>query len=167
MENPFIYRQARADDTDQLAYVSQQSFGQYKPQLSEEGWQQLNTNLQDKQRLAELAARSEVFVCEDNSGIIGMAFLVPSGNGDDIYDDAWCHLRMVGVLPEYAGRGIGRRLTEMCVARAKENGERTMALHTSEMMNAARHIYESMGFSVVKEITPRFGKRYWLFTMAL
>ena len=167
MENPFIYRQAAADDTDQLMHVSQQSFGQYKPQLSEEGWMQLNSNLQDKQRLAALADKSEVFVCADGSNIIGMAFLVPSGNGDDIYDDAWCHLRMVGVLPEYTGRGIARRLTEMCVERAKKNGETTMALHTSEMMNVARHIYESMGFSVVKEITPRFGKRYWLFTMTL
>ena len=167
MENLLVYRQATAEDLDQLMYVSQQSFGQYKPQLSEDGWMQLNSNLQDKQRLAVLADKSAVFVCADGGNIIGMAFLVPSGNGDDIYDDSWCHLRMVGVLPEYAGRGIGRKLTEMCVERAKKNGETTMALHTSEMMNAARHIYESMGFSVVREIAPRFGKRYWLFTMAL
>lgn len=167
MEKPLIYRMANVNDIDQLAYVSQQSFGQYKPQLSEEGWQQLNTNLQDKQRLAALAAKSEVFVCEDNSGIIGMAFLVPSGNGDDIYDDGWCHLRMVSVLPEHSGKGIGRRLTEMCVERASANGETTMALHTSEMMNNARHIYESMGFSLVKEIGLRFGKQYWLFTKEL
>lgn len=167
MESPFTYRQATADDIDEMHNVSQQSFGQYKPQLSEEGWQQLNTNLQDKQRLAALAAKSEVFVCEDNSGIIGIAFLVPSGNGDDIYDDSWCHLRMVGVLPEHAGKGIGRKLTELCIARARENGETVMALHTSEMMNAARHIYESMGFSIVKEIGQRFGKMYWLFTKEL
>jgi len=167
METPFIYRMANADDIDQLVFVNQQSFGQYKPQLSEEGWQQLNANLQNKQRITELAAKSEAFVCEDSSGIVGMAFLVPSGNGDDIYDDSWCHLRMVGVLPEHAGKGIGRRLTEMCVERARENGETTMALHTSEMMNAARHIYESMGFSLVKEIGLRFGKMYWLFIKEL
>ena len=167
MENLLVYRQATAEDLDQLFHVSKESFGQYKPQLSDEGWMQLNSNLQDRPRLAALADKSEVLVCIDGSDIIGMAFLVPSGNGDEIYDDAWCHLRMVGVLPKHAGKGIGRRLTEMCVERAKKNGETTMALHTSEMMNAARHIYESMGFSVVKEITPRFGKRYWLFTMTL
>lgn len=148
-------------------YVSQQSFGQYAPLLTAENWEQLNKNLQNSGKLAEMVGKSEVFVCCDGNNIIGMALLVPSGNGDDIYDNAWCHLRMVGVLPGYSGRGIGRRLTELCIGRARQNGEATMALHTSEMMDAARHIYESIGFTVVKEILPRFGKRYWLYTLDL
>jgi uncharacterized protein (DUF1810 family) len=32
-------------------------------------------------------------------------------------------------------------------------------------MDAARHIYESLGFTILKEIPNRFGKRYWLYTL--
>jgi ribosomal protein S18 acetylase RimI-like enzyme len=72
---------------------------------------------------------------------------------------------MVGVHPHYTGHGIARRLTEKCIEKAKELKEVTIALHTSEFMNAARHLYESMGFKVLREIPNRLGKRYWLYTL--
>jgi ribosomal protein S18 acetylase RimI-like enzyme len=72
---------------------------------------------------------------------------------------------MVGVNPSYAGRGIARQLTETCIKKAKELGEKTVALHTSEFMDAARHLYESIGFRVLKEIPERLGKKYWLYTL--
>lgn len=40
-------------------------------------------------------------------------------------------------------------------------------LHTSEMMGAARHIYESLGFKKLREIEPRYGKKYWLYKLEL
>jgi len=42
-----------------------------------------------------------------------------------------------------------------------------MALHTSEMMRSARHIYEKIGFNILKEIEPRLGVKYWLYTLEL
>lgn len=168
MNTSLLYREATLEEVDALADLAKAAFGQYRTQLSDEGWSELSTNLENKGRLVVLQAKSEVFVCCDEGGeIVGMAFLVPSGNADDIYEAGWCHLRMVSVAPQQSGKGIGRRLTEMCVERARHNGEKTMALHTSEMMDAARHIYESMGFAVVREIPPRFGKKYWLYTLPL
>jgi len=35
------------------------------------------------------------------------------------------------------------------------------------MMDAARHIYEKMGFKRIKELQPIFGKRYWLYHLNL
>jgi len=35
------------------------------------------------------------------------------------------------------------------------------------MMDKARHIYESLGFKILKEIVPRLGKKYWLYTLDL
>jgi len=49
----------------------------------------------------------------------------------------------------------------------EELKEKTIALHTSEFMDAARHIYEGLGFIMVKEIPPRYGKRYWLYRLDL
>ena len=94
-----------------------------------------------------------------------MAFLVPHGNPTEIYDENWCYIRFVSVDPEFGGKGIGRQLTENCIQIAIDNKEQTIALHTSEMMNTARHIYESLGFKILKEIEPRLGKKYWLYTL--
>jgi ribosomal protein S18 acetylase RimI-like enzyme len=34
-------------------------------------------------------------------------------------------------------------------------------------MNAARHIYEKIGFKIIKELEPRLGKKYWLYELTL
>lgn len=96
-----------------------------------------------------------------------MAFLVPSGNPTDIYQADWCYIRFVSVHPEFSGKCIGRQLTEKCIEVAKSNNEQILALHTSEMMQKARHIYESLGFAILRELEPRLGKKYCLYTLAI
>jgi ribosomal protein S18 acetylase RimI-like enzyme len=107
-------------------------------------------------------------VCENESKeIVGMAFLVSSGYPTDIYQKDWASIRFVSVHPSYSGQGIGRQLTERCIELARGNNEKTIALHTSEMMHKARHIYESLGFTILREIESRLGKKYWLYTLDL
>ena len=96
-----------------------------------------------------------------------MAFLVPNGNPTDIYEQEWSYIRFVSVEPKFDGQGIGRRLTNMCIDLAKQNGEKAIALHTSETMDKTRHIYESLGFRILKKIDQRLGKRYWLYKLDL
>jgi ribosomal protein S18 acetylase RimI-like enzyme len=96
-----------------------------------------------------------------------MAFLVSKGNPTDIYEEEWSYVRFVTVDPDFGGQGIGRKLTTMCIAAARQNGEKTIALHTSELMGKARHIYETLGFEILKEIDQRLGKRYWLYKLDL
>jgi ribosomal protein S18 acetylase RimI-like enzyme len=74
---------------------------------------------------------------------------------------------MVGVHPDYSGRGICRALMELCLNHAKHTNEKIVALHTSEFMDAARHIYQSMGFKVIRDLPLRFGKQYWLYTLEI
>ena len=94
-----------------------------------------------------------------------MAFIIASGNPWEIFKAEWSYIRMVGVNPNYGGQGIAKTLTGMCINHARQTNEKIIALHTSEFMNAARHIYESLGFKVLQEIEPRFGKKYWLYTL--
>ncbi|MEL6989906.1 MAG: GNAT family N-acetyltransferase, partial [Bacteroidota bacterium] len=65
------------------------------------------------------------------------------------------------------GKGIGKMLTQQCIDYSRSNGEKVIALHTSEFMDAARNIYEKMGFKKEKELDRLFGKRYWLYLMEL
>jgi ribosomal protein S18 acetylase RimI-like enzyme len=103
----------------------------------------------------------------ENNKIVGTAYIIPSGNPTDLFKKEWSYIRMVSVNPNYQGQGIAKALTKMCIAFAKQNKEKTIALHTSEFMDAARHIYENMGFKILKEIPALFGKKYWLYTLEL
>ena len=57
-------------------------------------------------------------------------------------------------------------LTQRCIEKAKALEEKTIALHTSEFQNAARHIYESEGFKKIKEFE-LYGKKYWIYLLEL
>jgi ribosomal protein S18 acetylase RimI-like enzyme len=96
-----------------------------------------------------------------------MAFIVLSGNPTEIFQSNWSYIRFVSVHPNHSGKGIGKYLTQLCIDFAKQNNEQTVVLHTSEFMNKARHIYESLGFAILKELEPRLGEKYWLYTLTL
>ncbi|GAB6062544.1 GNAT family N-acetyltransferase [Deferrisoma palaeochoriense] len=55
-------------------------------------------------------------------------------------------IRLLGVDPAFRGRGIGRALTEACIARARGRGHGQVILHTTRAMEAAWRMYEGMGF---------------------
>jgi ribosomal protein S18 acetylase RimI-like enzyme len=161
------YRQGDATDLEQLKQLALLSWSRFKTALTAENWERLYNNLGSDDTYLLLLAKGKCIICEDGGQIVGMAFWIPSGHPDEIYQADWSQIRFVTVSPDYSGQGIGKKLTEWCIEQAKLNNEQTIALHTSEMMDNARHIYESMGFAVVKELAPRLGKRYWLYTMNL
>jgi ribosomal protein S18 acetylase RimI-like enzyme len=161
------YREATTADAGQMAVLGLASYGQYFPLLSPEAQEKLRAGVNDPERYVMLLNTSKGFVCTQGEKLVGMAFLVPSGNPWDIFQADWSYIRMVGVDPAYSGKGIAKKLTRSCIDYARKNNEKIIALHTSEIMNAARHIYESFGFKIRKEIEPRLGKRYWLYMMEL
>ncbi len=161
------YRQGSLADKDQLKHLGIISYGQYKPQMAPEHFEMMDRNLHNDENVAALINSSRCFVCLDGDRIVGMAYLVPSGHPWDVFEADWSYIRMVGVDPAYQGKGIARRLTLQCIDFAKQNNEKLIALHTSEMMDAARHIYESLGFERIREIPLRLGKKYWLYQLKL
>lgn len=162
------YRRGNKNDLEQLRDLGIKSWAQFKDELTINNWKSLSETISSYKSYSNLLDTSECIVCEnDTEELVGMAFLVPSGNPTEIYDEKWCHLRFVSVDPNYRGKGIGKKLTESCIELALKNKERTLALHTSEIMKSARHIYHKMGFEIVKEIEPRLGVRYWLYTLEL
>jgi ribosomal protein S18 acetylase RimI-like enzyme len=162
------YRQGTKDDLQNLKKLAIKSWTPFQKQLTEEHFNSLKQTISDDKTYEELIDHSTCIVCvTDNDKIIGMAFLVPNGNPTDIYLAEWSYIRFVSVDPDFGGQGIGRKLTTMCIDEAIKNGEKTIALHTSEIMDKARYIYESMGFKILREIDQRLGKRYWLYKLEL
>lgn len=164
----FKFRSGTNNDISSLKMLTIKSWGQFKSVLTSDNWLKLHSNISNDKTYIDLIQKSYSFLCTKESGeIIGMAFLIPKGNPNDIYNDDWCYIRFLTVDPDFRGFGIGKQLTQLCTDKAKETKETVIALHTSEFMNDARHIYEKMGFKILKEIDQRLGKRYWLYTLEL
>jgi len=163
-----IYRKGSINDLNELKKLAIETWSQYKHELTRENWETLKGILSNDKTWVEVLTNSYSVVCVNEvNEIVGMSFLVPQGNPTELFDKNWCYLRFVTVDRNFTGQGIGRHLTEKCIQHARETGEKTIALHTSEMMNSARHIYESLGFTILKELEPRLGKKYWLYTLEL
>ena len=162
------YRTGKLNDLEKLKHLAIGSWSQFKNDLTPKNWDELFNILSNDNNYLDLIHNSESIICETEKGdVIGMAFLVLSGNPTDIYDEKWSYIRFVTVDPKFGGIGIGRKLTEKCIDLAKKNNEQTVALHTSIIMEKARHIYESLGFEILRELEPRLGVKYWLYLLNL
>ena len=162
------FRSGTPTDAQAIERLILGTWQQFEKDLTPENWNQLSTILTRENTYASLLKEATSFVCENEKGdIIGVGFLVSRGNPTDIYTTEQCYIRMVTVSDAYKGLKIGQKITEYCIEYAKQSGEQKIALHTSEMMFKARHIYEKLGFKILREIEPRFGKRYWLYEMDL
>lgn len=161
-------RNGNIHDLNSVKQLGENTWKQFEKDLSNENWEILSSNLSNENLYKDLLQNSTSFVCENGTGdLIGMSFLVASGNPTEIYIEKQCYIRFVTVSEKYKGLNIGQKLTEECIEFARKNGEKKIALHTSEFMDKARYIYEKLGFKIIKEIEPRYGKKYWLYEMNL
>ncbi len=165
--NNLSYRTAIESDLKQLKSLGLLAYGQFQNVLGNENWELMKANHNNDDTYLNVLKLAKCFVCENANELVGMAFLMPNGNPTAIFEKEWCYIRLVGVHPKFEGRGIGRKLTQQCIDFAKESGEEIIALHTSEFQNAARHIYESLGFVKQKDLDLIFGKQYYLYALKL
>jgi len=79
-------------------------------------------------------------VLVDASGaVIGTVGLVPSREGV-------CELRKMYLAPVYRGRGLGKRLVQHALNRARQLGFGRVELETISLLRTAIGLYESFGF---------------------
>jgi len=103
-------------------------------------------------RIADVEGRASVgriLVAVEDGRILGSATLevgerIESDDPPLPPDEA--HIRMLGVHPDARRRGIARMLIDACFDRAAALGKTRMTLHTTHRMEAARTMYERMGF---------------------
>lgn len=162
------FRPAIREDLDRLKNLAVKSWSKFQENLTPENWDKLRHTLSDDKTWSTVLSNSDSFIATTHDDrVIGMAFLTPSGHPTEIFDKDWAYIRFLTVDPDFGGQGIGRKLTMLCIERARLNNEKAIALHTSEIMNLARHIYKSLGFTIFKELDRRLGIRYWLYKLDL
>lgn len=114
--------------------------------------------------LASLAGPVELTVARLGGELVGVVgYVPPRGARESLFPADWALIRMLSVAPAARGRGIGRALTEACLAAARRDGAETIGLHTSPVMAAALALYRSMGFVLERQIPDRNGIPYALY----
>ena len=90
--------------------------------------------------------RQGIRILEKNDTILGSAAIVEA-------DQTNAQLRWLILVPEARGKGLGRRLVEWAVEFCKEQKYKAIFLWTVSELDAARHIYETMGFQLKEQNT--------------
>ena len=154
------YRPSDAEDFDRVAIAA---FSQF--QDSYEDWPAMRAIVSKASALSETG---EVIIAETEGRLAGgVAYFGPDVVKAPFFDQAWPVIRMLVVDPGYRGRGVGRALTDECIARARRDHAPLIALHTSTIMTIALPMYLRMGFAKVQDAPPLFGVPYAVYTKAL
>ena len=96
----------------------------------------------DAMSVAYGGPRAAYFVVIDRERVVGGGGVAPlTGAAPDI-----CELRKMYFHREARGRGVGRRLLVHCLEEARRLGFTRCYLETLTGMDAAQHLYRSVGF---------------------
>jgi GNAT superfamily N-acetyltransferase len=87
-------------------------------------------------------AREQAWIADRGGEIVGSIFLM---KGDD---SRTAKLRLLYLEASTRGLGVGRRLVDACVRRARECGYERMELWTCDLLVPARRLYETTGFTL-------------------
>jgi len=141
MENVII-REIRKEDNQQVARVIRQV-------LEDLGVPKVGTAYEDPSldNMYEHydKPKATYFVIEENGSILGCAGVAQLDN----YKGNVCELQKMYFLQEARGKGVGHKMINVCLDKAKEYGFDACYLETMPYMDAAQKLYKKMGFEYI------------------
>lgn len=143
---PIIIREAVAAEYDAVRALLLAAYDEYRPQaagLAADAWEMYARDIVDIEgRLPD----GVPLVAEQAGRLIGTVTYYPRGDQGQHWPADYAALRLLGVHPNARGLGLGRRLTEACLERARAQGSTHLGLHTTVWMATAKAMYLRMGF---------------------
>ena len=162
---PPVVRPARPDELDAIGRLTLEAYAADGRITAEHPY---------ASTLLDAAARSRdavLLVADDpEQGLLGTVTYVPSGSPfSEIAQDGEAEVRTLAVAPAARGKGVGRLLSDECVARARREGCSALVLSSGTWMTAAHRLYARMGFSRTPELdwSPRTGVSLIAFRLPL
>lgn len=128
-------RMAVPGDAPSIASVLYESFIEYKPSYTEEGFAATTpTGEQIQDRMKE----GPLWVALNDNAIVGTVSAVPKG--------AALYIRGMGIVPSARGQGIGELLLRQIESFGSEQGFKRLLLSTTPFLSRAIRLYEAYGF---------------------
>jgi ribosomal protein S18 acetylase RimI-like enzyme len=145
-----LIRNARSDELDEESLLLRDAYRQYEFLFHPETWK---SYLEDIMDVPSRLSKSDLIVAELDHRLVGCVTLYLDGSRSfpEAWPIGWAVVRLLAVRPEYRGRGIGHALMEECIHRCRQAKIAAIGLHTTEVMDVARRMYERMGFVRVPE----------------
>lgn len=111
----------------------------------------------------------EVIVAVANGRVVGtVVYNGPAAEQQHSLIPAdWAFFRALGVDAAWVGQGIGRRLVEDCIARARRQGASSIGLYAADVNEIAVGLYRRMGFKEIGAAFPRLGIAYRVYGLEL
>ena len=140
--NGIIIREIQREDNAQIAAVIRKVF-------ITDNYPKTGTAFADKQ-LDFMFETYDVqgavyFVVEENGKILGGAGIKQLENSTENI----CELQKMYFLKEVRGKGIGRKMIQLCLEQATALGYEKCYLETLPEMLTAQHLYKEMGFESI------------------
>jgi len=157
----FRFRLAAAYDWGDIATVTQQAYGRYELEIMEDCRASFQRGMQ-----SVLAAKDnpdmEWWVAETDHGISGAVLFCHPGATVPALDGSTVVLsqpeaRLLSVSPQARGLGLGHRLMQICIQRARDIGSKTLVCRTMPEMDSANRLCQQMGFNKRTEAGARHG----------
>ena len=156
-------RDYQSSDAENLNRIAVSAFDQFRDHYND--WPAMRAGLS---KTSDLGVSGEVIIAELQGTFAGaVAYFGPNSQKAAFFDQRWPIIRMLVVDPAFRGKGIGRALSNACIARARRDGSPIIALHTSPIMSVALPMYLKMGFVKAHDAPPIFGVAYAVYTKAL
>jgi GNAT superfamily N-acetyltransferase len=150
-------------DAERLNRIAISAFDQFRHHY--EDWSAMLAGLS---KTSDLSASGEFIIAELEDEFAGaVAYFGPNSQKAAFFDQRWPIIRMLVVDPAFRGKGIGRALSDECIARARRDGSPVIALHTSPIMSVALPMYLKMGFAKAYDAPPIFGVAHSVYTKTL
>jgi ribosomal protein S18 acetylase RimI-like enzyme len=112
-----------------------------------EGWSSHDEYTDLLRDAATRAAHTDLLVAVLDGSVVGTVTLVlDGGRYSEASDPDDAVIRMLATAPAARGSGVGSRLVEECVSRARAAGRTAVRLSTQDKMHAAHRLYERAGF---------------------
>ena len=139
-------REVRPKEHAEAGEVAADSYREFA-QAGGADWQEYLERLADVEGRTALAT---VLVAIEDGRIVGTVTLELDGRIDDDHGTLAlheAHIRMLAVHPDARRRGIGPLLMAASEERARTAGRTLVTLNTTDRMEAAQRMYESLGYA--------------------
>ncbi|MBA2528878.1 MAG: GNAT family N-acetyltransferase [Euzebyales bacterium] len=156
-------RAAHDDELDDVAALMVDAYAEYAARMSPDAWSNFAHEIANVHgRLSS----AELLVAERSGRLVGAVTVFTGWRGAQ---EGSVGVRLLSVLPAERGSGVGRALMEAAVRRARDAGKDRVVLTTTHDMDAARDLYDSMGFQrdTSLDYEPAPGVRYQGYALRL
>ena len=98
--------------------------------------------------VARLADTDVLLAADETGRVVGtVTYAEPPSHYAEVAREGEAAFRLLAVSPLARGKGVGERLVQACVERARAHGRSHLVLSTQPNMTTAHRLYERMGFT--------------------